>query len=178
LVLAYCLGEGGLRSTAAWAAAIGRADLSNVALLYRLRQCGDWFAMLVGRLLAAAAPKASRGRLIRILDATTVPKAGPAARKKSELWRIHSAFDLPHERFGHFELTDQQEGETLDRIPVVKGEIRLADRAYLQPDRMASVLADGANFVIRSGWKSARWLDVEGRPLDLITELRAARARG
>lgn len=178
LVLAYCLGEGGLRSTAAWAAAIGLADLSNVALLYRLRQCGDWFAMLVGRLLAAAAPKASRGRLIRILDATTVPKAGPAARKKSELWRIHSAFDLPHERFGHFELTDQQEGETLDRIPVVKGEIRLADRAYLQPDRMASVLADGADFVIRSGWKSARWLDAEGRPLDLIAELRAASAGG
>jgi hypothetical protein len=178
LVLAYCLGERGLRSTAAWAASIGLADLSNVALLYRLRQCGDWFAMLVGRLLAAAAPKASRGRLIRILDATTVPKAGPAARKKSELWRIHSAFDLPHERFGHFELTDQQAGETLDRIPVVKGEIRLADRAYLQPDRMASVLADGADFVIRSGWKSARWLDAEGRPLDLIAELRAASACG
>lgn len=178
LVLAYCLGERGLRSTAAWAASIGLADLSNVALLYRLRRCGDWFAMLVGCVLAAAAPKASRGRLIRILDATTVPKAGPAARKNSELWRIHSAFDLPHERFGHFELTDQQEGETLDRIPAVKGEIRLADRAYLQPDRMASVLADGADFVIRSGWKSARWLDAEGRPLDLIAELRAARACG
>jgi hypothetical protein len=40
LVLAYCLGEWGLRSTTAWAAAIGLADLSNVALLYRLRRCG------------------------------------------------------------------------------------------------------------------------------------------
>ena len=178
LVLAYCLGKRGLRSTAAWAASIGLADLSNVALFYRLRQCSDWFAMLVGYLLAAAAPQASRGRLIRIIDATTVPKAGPAARKKNELWRIHSAFDLPHERFGHFELTDQQEGERLDRIPVVKGEIRLADRAYLQPDRMAIVLEAGADFVIRAGWKSARWLDAEGRPLDLIAELRAASARG
>lgn len=178
LILAYCLGERGLRSTAAWAASIGLADLSNVALLYRLRGCGDWFAMLVGRLLAAAAPKATRGRLIRIIDATTVPKAGPAARKKSELWRIHGAFDLPYERFGHFELTDQQEGETLDRIPVVKGEIRLADRAYLQPDRMAVIREDGADFVIRAGWKSARWLDAEGGSLDLIAELRAARERG
>jgi hypothetical protein len=132
----------------------------------------------VGQALAAGAPKASQGRLIRIIDATTVPKAGPAARKKSELWRIHSAFDLPHERFGHFELTDQQEGETLDRIPVVKGEIRLADRAYLQPDRMAVVLEAGADVVIRAGWKSARWIDAEGRPLDVITELRAASTRG
>jgi hypothetical protein len=178
LILAYCLGERGLRSTAAWATSIGLVDVSNVALLYRLRQCGDWLAMLVGQALAAAAPKASRGRLIRIIDATTVPKAGPAARKKSKLWRIHSAFDLPRERFGHFDLTDQQEGETLDRIPVVKGEIRLADRAYLQPDRMADVLEAGADFVIRSGWKSARWLDAQGQPIDLIALLRAASARG
>jgi hypothetical protein len=178
LVLAYCLGERGLRSTAAWAASVGLADMTNVALLYRLRQCGNWLAMLVGQVLAAAAPTASRGRLIRIVDATTVPKAGPMARKKSELWRIHSAFDLPHERFGHFELTDQHGGETLDRIPIVKGEIRLGDRAYLQPDRMAVVLEAGADFVIRAGWKSARWLDADGRPFDLIAELRKTAARG
>jgi len=40
LILAYCLGERGLRSTAAWATAIGLVNVSNVALLYRLRQCG------------------------------------------------------------------------------------------------------------------------------------------
>jgi len=178
LMLAYCLGERGLRSTAAWAASVGLADISSVALFYRLRQCGDWFAVLVENLLAAAAPKASRGRLIRIIDATTVPKAGPTARKKSELWRIHSAFDLPYERFGHFELTDQQEGETFDRIPVVKGEIRIADRAYLQPDRIAAVIEAGADVLIRAGWRNARWLDAKGYPLDLIVLLRAAKARG
>src|SRR5437660_715146 len=178
LILAYCLGEWGLRSTAAWATSTGLVDISSVALLYRLRQCGDWLAMLVGQALAAAAPKASRGRLIRIIDATTVPKAGAAAKQQNKLWRVHSAFDLPHERFGHFELTDQQEGETLDRIPVVKGEIRIGDRAYLQPDRMAALLEAGADFVIRAGWKSARWLDADGRPFDLITELCTASARG
>src|SRR5580704_13713573 len=174
LILAYCLGERGLRSTAAWATSVGLVDISSVGLLYRLRQCGDWLALLVGQTLAAAAPQASHGRMIRIIDATTVPKKGLAARKKNELWRIHSAFDLPQERFGHFELTDQQAGETLDRIPVVTGEIRLGDRAYLQPDRMAVLLEGGADFVIRAGWKSARWLDAEGCPLDLIAELRAA----
>src|SRR6266705_4284612 len=53
LILAYCLGERGLRSTAVWATAVGLVDISNVALLYRLRQCGDWLAMLVGHVLAA-----------------------------------------------------------------------------------------------------------------------------
>jgi hypothetical protein len=178
LILAYCLGERGLRLTTAWATSVGLVDISNVALLYRLRQCGDWLALLVGRVLAASGPKASQGRLIRIIDATTVPKKALSARKRNELWRIHSAFDLPLERFGHFELTDQQAGETLDRIPVVAGEIRLADRAYLQPDRMAGLIKAGADFVIRAGWKGARWCDAEGGPIALISLLHKAATRG
>jgi hypothetical protein len=134
LILAYCLGQGGLRSTAAWASAIGLVDISNVGLLQRLRRCGDWLGALVGHALAVGAPAASRGRLIRLVDATAVPQAGLAARQKNGLWRIHSAFELPAERFGFFELTDQHGGERLDRIPVEKGEIRIADRAYMQPD--------------------------------------------
>lgn len=178
LILAYCLGESGLRATAAWATSIGLVDISNVGLLYRLRQCGDWLSVLIGWVLATAAPKASKGRLIRIIDGTAVPQAGPAARKQNKLWRIHSAFDLPYERFGHFELTDQRGGERLDRIPVVKGEIRLGDRVYLQPDQMATVLAAGADVVIRAGWKSARWCDAEGEPVDLIAMFRKASERG
>lgn len=178
LILAYCLGTRGLRLTTAWATSVGLVDISNVALLYRLRQCGDWLAKLVGQVLADAAPRASRGRMIRIIDATAVPKKGPNARKNNELWRIHSAFDLPDERFGHFELTDQQEGETLDRIPVVKGEIRLGDRAYLQPARMAKVIEAGADIVIRAGWKGARWLDEDGEMVDVVAELRVAETRG
>ena len=61
LVLAYCLGHWGLRSATAWAAATGFADLSNPALLYRLRRCGDWLALLVGHLLALRAPQQSHG---------------------------------------------------------------------------------------------------------------------
>ncbi len=178
MVLAYCLGETGLRSTAAWATAIGLVNISNVALLYRLRQCGDWLAVLVGRALSAHAPAASRGRLIRLIDATAVPKAGAAAKRHNELWRVHSAFDLPYERFGHFELTDEREGETFDRIPVVEGEIRIGDRAYLQPDRIAAVLKAGADIVVRAGWRGARWRDADGNPVDLLAEFHKAAADG
>src|ERR1700692_4978848 len=48
LILAYCLGERGLRSTAAWGTAVGLVDISSVGLLYRLRQCGDWVGLVVG----------------------------------------------------------------------------------------------------------------------------------
>jgi hypothetical protein len=55
---------------------------------------------------------------------------------------------------------------------VVKGEIRIADRAYLQPDRMARVIDAGADVVIRAGWKSARWVDETGNTIDVVGELR------
>jgi hypothetical protein len=178
LILAYCLAERGLRSTVVWAASIGLADMSNVGLLYRLRQCGDWLAWLVGEVLAAAAPAASHGRLIRLIDATTVPKAGRLAKTKNAVWRVHGAFDLPCERFGFFELTDEKGGERLDRAPVIPGEIRIGDRAYLQPDRIAAVRAEGADVLVRAGWKGARWLDAEGEPVDLMAWFREAATRG
>ena len=179
MVLAYCLGDRGLRLTAAWAASVGLADISNVALLNRLRQCADWLAVLIGHVLAQAAPESCQGRLIRVIDGSAVAKAGKLAKRNNGVWRIHSAFDLPSERFGHFELTDESGGETLDRIPVVKGEIRLADRAYLQPDRISAVLSAGGDVVVRAGWKSARWLDANGEPLDIVASvLRKGKERG
>src|SRR5207302_4516531 len=81
LILAYCLGPGGLRSTAAWASAIGLVEISNVGLLQRLRRSGDWLAVLVGQALARGAPAASRGRPIRLIVATAVPQAAVAARR-------------------------------------------------------------------------------------------------
>ena len=176
LLLAYCLGDHGLRLTAAWATSMGLVNISAPALLYRLRQSGDWLSFLVDQMLCAAAPKASRGRLIRIIDGTSVAKAGKTAKKQSNLWRVHSAFDLPSERFSYFELTDEKEGETLDRIPVVKGEIRLGDRAYLQPDRIARVLKAGADVLVRGKWKGARWRDKNGQPIDFLAMLRAAKS--
>jgi hypothetical protein len=76
LILAYCLGERGLRATSAWATAAGIVDISNVALLYRLRCCGDWLGRLVGQALATGAPEAAQGRLIRIVDARTCRRRG------------------------------------------------------------------------------------------------------
>jgi hypothetical protein len=172
LVLNYCLSHQGLRSTAAWASAVGLADISNVAVLYRLRQSGEWLAALVGVALARCLPPAGRGRVIRLIDATAVHQKGPAARRGNHVWRIHSAFDLPAERFGHFELTDHKGGERFDRIPVEQGEIRIADRAYMQPERIAAVLAAGGDVLVRAGWKNACWLTPEGEAFDLIAALR------
>ena len=98
-------------------------------------------------------------------------KAGAAARRANGVWRVHSAFDLPAERFAGFAVSQEKGGERLDRIAVEPGEIRVGDRAYLQPDRIAAVLAAGGDVVVRSGWRNAAWLDATGAPFDLIAAL-------
>jgi hypothetical protein len=182
LVLAYCWGTRGLRLTAAWAEAIGLASLSNVAVLKRLRKSADWLEGLVSRLVGAGTREvgmaAAKGRPVRLIDATSVAKAGRDARESGGRWRIHSVFDLASERFTAFDLTDESEGEVIDRADVVPGEIRVGDRAFLQPDRIVKVLGDGADVVVRAAWNNASWRDKDGNRLDLIALLKKARGKG
>jgi Transposase DDE domain len=178
LILAYCLGGMGLRSTSAWSASVGLADLSNVALLKRLRKCGAWMEHLVGSLLAGGAVPAARGRRIRLLDGTTVPKAGKEAKKNNGLWRLHCTFDLPAERFSFIGLTDEKGGERLDRTPFANGDIAIADRGFLHTDPLAHVLEQGADIVVRAGWKGARWLGEDRKPFDILAALAAAEGTG
>jgi IS4 transposase len=109
--------------------------------------------------------------MIRLIDATAVPQKGALARQRNHVWRIHSAFQLPAERFGCFGLTDQSGGERLDRIPVETGEIGIADRVHMQPERVAAVLAAGGAVLVRSGWRNACWLTADGQSVDLLAAL-------
>ena len=182
LTLAYCLGLVGLRLTAAWAAGIGLADISNVALLGRLRRMVPWLECIVARLLSQRGPAGPRGRttarperLIRLIDATTVRKAGRTARESGQLWRIHAALTLPFagrpEHFSAFELTDEKEAERIERTAVIPGEIRIADRVHCRADGLAQVIADGADVVVRASWQAARWLDADGSAFDITLAL-------
>jgi hypothetical protein len=192
LTLAYCLGKDGLRLTVAWAAMAGLANLSNEALLGRLRKVAPLLEVLVAQLLVramatrgdAAAAAASDGivrhRLIRLVDATTVVKAGRKARENGCVWRIHGVLDLPTgasdssriERFSHFELTDEKGAERLDRAAVVAGEIRIADRIHCRVAEIAHVVAEGGDVVVRAGSRSVRWCGEDGTPIDVISLLR------
>src|SRR5262249_61959908 len=93
---AYCLGQVGLRLTAAWAEAVGLASLSNVALLKRLRKMAPWLEHIVGRLLGGGVPvAAARGRLIRLVDATMIAQAGRGGGGRGGVWRGRPGFRSP-----------------------------------------------------------------------------------
>ena len=180
LVLAYCWGMQGLRLTAAWAETMGLASLSGPALLKRLRNSADWLEHMVARLVGGrmADPAVSKGRPVRLVDTTSVAKAGRHDYENGGRWRVHSLFDLASERFTAFEVTDETDSEKLDRADIVPGEIRVGDRIYLQPDRIAKVLDAGGDVVVRARWNNARWLGDDGERIELISLLQKARGTG
>lgn len=48
----------------------------------------------------------------------------------------------------------------------------------MQPGRIAVLLEAGADIVVRSGWKNARWLDADGNPSGILAEFEKERASG
>ena len=82
-----------LRETVVRAKKAQLADLSDVALLKRLRKCKDWFAAMCVALFNERGIKllSTTGFQMRTFDATTVKEPGATG----SLWRIHYSVSLP-----------------------------------------------------------------------------------
>src|SRR5208282_485279 len=158
LRLAFMYGPGGysLRSLAAAASARGLADVSDVAILDRLKRSADWLQSLCEERLAHAAKAIgaqSLGRPIRIVDGSRIEGPGDRA------WRLHLCYDPALARIVEAAITTTKEGERLDRLAVTSGEIRLGDRGYPQPDGIKNTLGAGADVLVRVTWNSLKLTD-------------------
>ena len=93
-----------LRETVVRAKKANLADLSDVALLKRLRKSKDWLRALCLQLFReqGVAVSADGGFQIRAFDATTVQEPG----KTGALWRIHYSVRLPSLVCDFFKLTE------------------------------------------------------------------------
>jgi hypothetical protein len=100
LVLAYCLGDAGLRSVAAWAAAIGLADISNVALLNRLRQSGAWLSLLIGHVLAGVTPNPPMGGRSGLSTQPMSPRPAPPPDARTPSGVFTASSNLPWSALG------------------------------------------------------------------------------
>lgn len=172
LALAYGFCGLSLRQVTAWAEATGVASMSNVALLKRLRAAAAWLGHLLGLKLAegaSPAPAARPGFRLRLVDATTL--SGPSSTGTD--WRLHVAFDLHRLAIDHVEVTDGRGGETLTRFKVSAGECVVADRGYSTRRGIASIAAQGGDFIVRLNWSSLPLETPDGTPFDLFAALRA-----
>lgn len=162
LRLAMTYGPGGhsLRVTAAMAAMQGIADISDVALMNRLANAAPWLEALCTQRLAALAPSRGAGLTLRIVDGSRLEGPGKSC------WQLHACYDTAAARLCDAKITTMKQGERLDILAPQKGELRIGDRGYPQPQGLANTLQAGAEVLVRISWKSLRLLDKSSQAID------------
>jgi len=182
-VLRLCLmyGPGGMSLRVLAAAEMGMADVSDVAMLNRIRGAADWLEVLCGQQFARAQHKARAAaaashpgadRAIRIVDSSLI--TGPGGVK----WRLHASYDPVSKRLTAAAFTPGKVGERLDLLPVEKHDIVLGDRGYPQPDGLRNTADKHADPLVRVTWNSVTLSDADGQPLDWMALCRIATEQG
>jgi hypothetical protein len=161
LVLAYVVNDWSLRLVGAWGVLAGIADISDVALLKRLRQSVRWLQELVAHLLQLpVAPVPHPGVRVRLCDATTLSHPGSQGTD----WRVHVSLNLGEMRVDDLTLSDSKGGEGFHHFASAPGEILLADRAYGYVNSLVQLLSAGAACVVRVRWSDLARYTHQGQP--------------
>jgi hypothetical protein len=167
-----------LRQTVVRAREQSIADISDVALLKRLRSSESWLRSLTAHLTEinqiGLVRRLSDQRRIRVVDATTVEEQGGAGTN----WRVHYTLCLPDLRCDFFELTDEKGGETYRRIPVKPADLLLADRGYSNANGVRAVVEAGGDVLVRWNSFSFPLQTRGGKPFQELEELNKLPKRG
>jgi hypothetical protein len=168
-----------LRETAVQAKLANWADVSDVALLKRLRNSEGWLRSLCIELLrenglslleASAAP-------MRIVDGTIVREPG----KTGSQWRILYSLQLPSLLCDFFEVTaahGEGNGESLHRLPIAPEELILADAAYCSIAGIEYVQQRGGDVLLRVNPLSFVAYSPQGRRIALRPRLQTLSQAG
>jgi hypothetical protein len=167
-----------LRQTVVRAREQSIADISDVALLKRLRSSEVWLRSLTAHLTgirqSGLVQKVSAQRRIRVVDATTVQEQGGAGTD----WRVHYTLSLPDLSCDFFEITDATGGETYRRIPVKPKDLLLADRGYSNAAGVRAVAEAGGDVLVRWNSFSFPLQTMDGKPFVALKGLNQFPQRG
>lgn len=169
------LAEGcSLRETAARFRQGGLLSLSDVAVMDRLRQAGDWFCWLNQEMLRRWVVKSPEAvfpgfERVRIVDATRINEPGPTGSN----WCVHYKIDLATLRCLEVHVRDRRgNGETFRQFMVQPGELWMGDRVYGTPASLAHALNGGAAVLVRLAWNLLPLWQADGSAFELLPHLR------
>jgi Transposase DDE domain len=133
-----------------WSVLLGVADVSANDWRKRLQKASPWLDWLLQEVLAsrsAISPWLLRAGVSRIflIDGTHWKCLGP----QGLVWRVHTAFDLVAGRLTQIKVTDCHEGEHLEIFDLHPGDVVVTDRANGLRKRIAFVLSQCADIVVR-----------------------------
>lgn len=148
-----------LRETVVVAKAAGWLEMSDVALLKKLRQSERWLqALCLGLLREGELELPSKpGLKMRLIDGTIVKEPGQTGSQ----WRVHFSLRVPEWTCDHFRLTSSEgegNGESLRQFPVRAHDCLVADRGYAHAAGIWHVHQKGGFVIVRH---NAQTLPVE-----------------
>lgn len=163
-----------LRETVARAKISNLVDVSDVALLKRLRCSEIWFkelslSLLRERGITAEFNKTTNIRM-RLVDGTNVKEPG----KTGSLWRIHYSLILPDLQCDYFKLTSTEgrgTGESFKQFPIQKGDCIVGDRGYSTVQGVAHVASCDAYSLVRVNTAHFPLLRPDQSKFDLLMEV-------
>lgn len=174
MLLFHASSDCGLRASTAQMAAAGLPAISQVALLKRLISAGDWLEWMSSALCRELQQECRWPEEIRprVVDSTIVN----APASKGVDWRLHYCLDLRTSGCDWSALTGSEVGEKLAYVPMLPGDVMIADRNYLSHGAVAAATAAGAYVLIRMRWRHLRLNNPDGsefQALSVATKVRA-----
>lgn len=168
-----------LRETVVRAREAGIADLSDVALLKRLRKSKDWLYAMCVALFQERGVALSLGNdfQVRAFDATLIKEPG----KTGSLWRIHYSVSLPSLSCDFFKLTATEgtgTGESFSQFAIQAGDYILADRGYSTAYGIDYVSSRNAYVTVRVNTQVLRLKDANGNTFDLLEAVKSIQRTG
>ena len=83
-------------------------------------------------------------------------------------WRLQARFDPGRGCFADLVLTPGEQAVRVQRTHIQAGQIMVQDRGYARVREFGAVLAAGADFITRIGWRSLRLRDAQGRRMAVL----------
>jgi Transposase DDE domain len=162
-----------LRETVLRARLAGWADVSDVALLKRLRNSDQWLRLLCIGLVRESGAEVLENTVgpVRIVDGTIIKEPG----KTGSQWRILYSMRLPSLTCDFLEVTTSNgegNGESLNRLPVARHELILADAGYCSVAGIEYVQQRGGDVLVRVNPQAFVAYSPQGRHFALLTQLR------
>ena len=175
-VLLIHLAEGcSLRETALRARQGGIAELSDVAIMDRLRGSERWFwwmnQQLMSRWVRRGPELVFPARWnARLIDGTRIKEPGPTGSS----WLIHYSIRLPSLSCDALLVSEPKggEGESFRNFAVQPGDLFIGDRAYGVRPSLSRVVSQGGNVLTRFALSNLPLQRDDGGRFDLLKRLR------
>lgn len=139
-----------LRETVVRAKRANLADISDVALMKRLKKSQQWLRLMCAELFEEQGILLSNNNnfKVRLFDATNVKEPG----KTGSLWRIHYSFTVPSLFCDFFKITETKgkgTGESFFQYSIKKNDYIIADRGYSTASGIHHIVAKKAFVTVR-----------------------------